>query len=328
MVKNKFFNKEKNSREYSGKLTISFDREKLPDEVIIEYLTLGVVQYEPLPMQCYQCYQLGSKCFEFKEEKMVSKCTEAVPICGWCAEKAHVTKEEKCKKPAKCRNCEGNHPSFSRDCPAYLREKDILYIKEVNNIPYPRAKSIYENKGKPKQSSANKVYAAEKSEIQKLEEIMNHTEREWNKRLNENNRQWQKTLEDTEARLKAQMDQILNQIPEDIKSTLNLQFYESDPVTATGYSEHSVEYMKMLGVQSLAKKSCNIALKKRPGDSLALSDADTSEVSGEDMEIPEDEGTNKGKNGEKRDKEKNKIQLKLKYRKTMDELKQGRIKHN
>jgi len=46
-----------------------------------------------------------------------------------------------------CVNCDGDHDSFSRDCPVWKREKDIQTVKVTQGISFPEARKIIEQKG-------------------------------------------------------------------------------------------------------------------------------------------------------------------------------------
>ncbi|XP_023240956.1 uncharacterized protein LOC111639332 [Centruroides sculpturatus] len=47
-----------------------------------------------------------------------------------------------CKSTPCCVNCKDAHPSYSRKCPAWQREKEVLRIKTVNNISYTEARRM------------------------------------------------------------------------------------------------------------------------------------------------------------------------------------------
>ena len=216
-----------------------------------------------------------NKCFKFEGGKRTDNCVEAVPICGWCAQKSHKTKEQKCTTAAKCRNCDGDHPSFSRECPEYQREKNILYLKEVNNITYTRAKTIYENSGKSRRSAANTVYASNKAEGDKrLEELIVQSNREWERRWNENNRRWQDLLDQTVAAFEEKLGSLICQLPTIIN---NPQC--SDNAPNLKFSEHTKGYMEMQGVHT-HENSVNNSVNKR-----SKGPCHSAETSEEDMDV-------------------------------------------
>ena len=129
--------------EPSPKATITIESETLPEYVNLFGVNIPVKQFEPEPYQCNRCYNFG-QCIKWENGKRENNCKQVVEICGWCAEKSHKERNEKCTKKAKCVNCDSEHPSFSKDCPAYKREKRILLIKEIDKVPYPRAREIVE----------------------------------------------------------------------------------------------------------------------------------------------------------------------------------------
>ena len=139
-------------------VVITLESETLPKEVKIFGNHLPVTQFEPLPTQCRKCYQLG-KCRKFIEGKMENNC-QAQEICGYCGEPKHTENNEKCKNEAKCHNYMRNHAAWSRGCPVYVYEKEVLKIKEVQKIPYPRAKAILDERrasSEKQQNTANKA---------------------------------------------------------------------------------------------------------------------------------------------------------------------------
>ena len=142
VTKKQYYDKEKRRKVYSGVVLLTFDRETLPETVNLAYLSdLKVKQHEPNPRQCFKCWQLGNHGEEdCKEEE----------VCGWCSQKStHKEAGEKCANDPKCKNCLGNHPNWKKDCPVYLMEKEVQRIKEVDKVPYPRAKQIVEERANP-----------------------------------------------------------------------------------------------------------------------------------------------------------------------------------
>ena len=48
-------------------------------------------------------------------------------------------------KNIKCTNCHEEHPVFSRICGIYKNEKEIMFIKHTQNIPFTEARKIVES---------------------------------------------------------------------------------------------------------------------------------------------------------------------------------------
>ncbi|KAM7311209.1 histone H3-like [Ixodes scapularis] len=55
-----------------------------------------------------------------------------------CGGQDHVA--DICDAVARCSNCSGPHPAYSRTCPLWKQEKEILSLKAKENITYPEAK--------------------------------------------------------------------------------------------------------------------------------------------------------------------------------------------
>ena len=51
-----------------------------------------------------------------------------------------------CSNPKSCYNCKGNHDAFSKQCPNWIKEKEIIAIKTLNKISYSQAKQQFEQK--------------------------------------------------------------------------------------------------------------------------------------------------------------------------------------
>ena len=53
--------------------------------------------------------------------------------------------KQDCKRPAKCFNCNEDHPANSKQCQAWHTEKEILKVKYTRNISFPEARKIVES---------------------------------------------------------------------------------------------------------------------------------------------------------------------------------------
>ncbi|XP_055943815.1 uncharacterized protein LOC129974989 [Argiope bruennichi] len=83
-------------------LILTFHFPKTPEFIKTGYMRLAVRPYIPNPLRCFQCQRIGH-----------SKAT-----------------------------CRGEHSSFSRTCPIWQLEKEVLSVKVKNQISYPEAKRI------------------------------------------------------------------------------------------------------------------------------------------------------------------------------------------
>ena len=86
---------------------LTFNTPILPKKIKVAFLSVNIEVYIPNPLRCYQCLVFGHH-----EDYCMKK-----PICGNCGGERHCNDDRNCKNTAKCVNCNGNHPVFSRDCP-------------------------------------------------------------------------------------------------------------------------------------------------------------------------------------------------------------------
>ena len=71
----------------------------------------------------------------------MSKCP-GNPICAKCGSAEENHDFDECKSPLKCNNCKGDHAAFSRDCPIWKEEKEILNVKYTKNLSFPEARQF------------------------------------------------------------------------------------------------------------------------------------------------------------------------------------------
>ena len=62
-------------------------------------------------------------------------------ICANCAQPGHShTPDSPCHQTTKCPNCSGPHPSYSNECPTWMKEKEVARVKTTLNLTYPVAR--------------------------------------------------------------------------------------------------------------------------------------------------------------------------------------------
>ncbi|MCG8115590.1 MAG: hypothetical protein N0E45_09510 [Candidatus Thiodiazotropha endolucinida] len=115
---------------------LTFDTPVLPQKLKVAYLSVNVEVYIPNPLRCYRCQVFGHH---------ESRCTKK-PLCPNCGEEKHVNNHQNCENEAKCVNCGGKHPVFSRECSAWKKEKEILTVKYQKSITFPEARKIVEER--------------------------------------------------------------------------------------------------------------------------------------------------------------------------------------
>ncbi|GBO44097.1 hypothetical protein AVEN_188026-1 [Araneus ventricosus] len=77
------------------------------------------------------------KCRRFGHSK--TNCRGTL-TCARCAVAGH--ESTGCTAVEKCVNCQGNHTSFSRSCPTWELEKEVVTTKFKNNISFPEARRL------------------------------------------------------------------------------------------------------------------------------------------------------------------------------------------
>lgn len=96
---------------------------------------LKVRPFVPQARQCYNCYRFGHTKAACKSET----------CCIICGDKAHGT----CDSQVKCRNCGGPHKSTFRQCPIFVKNKNINIVMAYKNISFYSARRIVEGGDKP-----------------------------------------------------------------------------------------------------------------------------------------------------------------------------------
>ncbi|GBM35026.1 hypothetical protein AVEN_240382-1 [Araneus ventricosus] len=93
-------------------------------------MNLAMKPYIPNPLRCFKCQRFG-------HSKLACRGTLA---CARCGEKNHDSLQ--CTAQEKCANCKGNHTSYSRSCPSWQFEKEVISVKIKQQIEYPEARKI------------------------------------------------------------------------------------------------------------------------------------------------------------------------------------------
>ena len=123
---------------------LTFDDPIPPESIDIGYIRTPVQPYIPNPLRCYGCQRYGH----------AKKYCTSTSNCSNCGLPGHIS--DNCSNPKCCFNCKGDHDAFSKLCPNWIKEKEIVVIKTKNNISYPQAKLKYEQQNNV---SRNTTYA-------------------------------------------------------------------------------------------------------------------------------------------------------------------------
>lgn len=115
---------------FTGSVILIFEIDEIPNEVIIEGVTISVSIMSPKPMLCSHCGLIGHT------SKYCNK--KSMNYCKYCFN-IHL-EEENCI--FKCKNCNGQHSSVDKNCESIIKEIKILKIKDIHNISYNDAKAF------------------------------------------------------------------------------------------------------------------------------------------------------------------------------------------
>ncbi|GBN34721.1 hypothetical protein AVEN_209368-1 [Araneus ventricosus] len=102
---------------------------RLPEYIKAGYVRCSVRPYIPNPLRCFKCQRFGHS---------KTSCRGTL-ICARCAVADHENTD--CIAVEKCVNCQGKHTSFSRSCPKWKVEKQIVATK-FKNISFPEARRL------------------------------------------------------------------------------------------------------------------------------------------------------------------------------------------
>ena len=93
--------------------------------------------YIPNPLQCYACFKYG-------HHKRACKLYGGDELCRRCGIKGITYDESRCTNEVKCVNCGEAHPSTSRICKTWKKEKEVVTIKYREGLSFPEARKIVE----------------------------------------------------------------------------------------------------------------------------------------------------------------------------------------
>ena len=111
---------------------LTFKTATAPTHINVRYLRVKVERYIPNPLRCFKCQKFGHSTRFCKNEA----------VCHRCGGKHS---EESCNNAAKCTNCSGPHSASSKECPVWLREKEVQRVKAENTSLSPKHDRLLPN---------------------------------------------------------------------------------------------------------------------------------------------------------------------------------------
>lgn len=139
-------------------------KEKLPNQLILHGVTLSVGEFISRPLLCEKCGLLGHKKRRCRstEEDTCKRCYRQHDQSRVCV--------------VQCKNCgERGHETSDKSCPIFIREIEILKIKDNLNINYEGAINFLRLEEK---NRLREVKRKLKEQIAELEQMVNNVEKE------------------------------------------------------------------------------------------------------------------------------------------------------
>lgn len=109
-------------------LIVTFASSVLPETLETGYTKVRVRPYIPNPRRCFKCQRYGHG----------SQSCRGRQTCAKCGDHDHPSDD--CDGALHCSNCDGGHAAYSRACPTWQKEKDIITLKVKENISFQEAR--------------------------------------------------------------------------------------------------------------------------------------------------------------------------------------------
>ncbi len=117
---------------------LTFDLAELPKRIqLTRWMLVSVDAYIPSPLRCFNCQLFGHH---------KDRCRRDV-VCARCGVAKH--NNDSCTETEHCVNCDGKHSAFSRNCPKWKAEQEVVRIKHTQNISFPEARKLVQTPETP-----------------------------------------------------------------------------------------------------------------------------------------------------------------------------------
>lgn len=111
---------------------LTFGSPNLPTSIKAGFVNIPVSPFIPNPLRCFKCQRFGHHKDNCKRNA----------VCARCGQEGH--DDPDCRNELKCANCKSNHCAYSKECPQWLKEKEIQRIRTTDNITFPEARKVVE----------------------------------------------------------------------------------------------------------------------------------------------------------------------------------------
>ena len=128
----------------TGTYFLEFNTPDLPASIKVAWMNIKITKYIPNPMRCFHCQKFGHSSNNCKNPQ----------LCAKCGTEGHLF--DNCPGQPFCVNCKGSHPSSSKNCPMFIKEKEIQAYKIDHNVSFPEARKAIESRT----PTAGHTYAA------------------------------------------------------------------------------------------------------------------------------------------------------------------------
>jgi len=103
-----------------------------PEKVNLGFRVYKTKLFIPNPYRCFKCQKFGHTAKNCRGKV-------ACPLCSNEHEYNNCTLDRNNFTALNCKNCNGQHSSGIKNCPAYIEAKNIMKIKTINKISYAEA---------------------------------------------------------------------------------------------------------------------------------------------------------------------------------------------
>ncbi|XP_049516585.1 uncharacterized protein LOC125942457 [Dermacentor silvarum] len=107
---------------------LTFGTSEMPTSLNAGYVKVNVRPYIPNPRRCFKCQRFGH----------ASHACRGQTTCAKCSSNEH--QSDNCTSSLHCVNCKGDHAAYSRSCPCWKKEKEVIALTVKEKISFYEAR--------------------------------------------------------------------------------------------------------------------------------------------------------------------------------------------